>query len=194
MSNRNIFAPLGASNHVTKARADYDFYATEPKAAHLLLEREQFNHHVWECACGNNDLSNVFIEVGYDVRCSDIVDRCNNEVYDFLSMDNVSWVGDIITNPPYKQAVEFIRKALAVVDDGRKVAMFLKVQFLEGKERKKLFAQYPPKVVYVSSSRLLCAKNGDFETMRASGGSAVAYAWFVWKKGYKGDTIVKWIN
>ena len=24
--------------------------------------------------------------------------------------------------------------------------------------------------------------------------SAVAYAWFVFEKGYKGDTIVKWIN
>jgi len=30
--------------------------------------------------------------------------------------------------------------------------------------------------------------------MKAGGGSAVAYAWFIWEKGYKGDTIVKWIN
>lgn len=30
--------------------------------------------------------------------------------------------------------------------------------------------------------------------MRAGGGSAVAYAWYVWQKGYKGNTIVKWIN
>lgn len=30
--------------------------------------------------------------------------------------------------------------------------------------------------------------------MRADGGSAVAYAWYVWQKGYKGNTIVKWIN
>ena len=72
--------------------------------------------------------------------------------------------------------------------------MFLKLQFLEGKERKRLFQQYPPKVVYVSSSRILCAKNGEFEKMREGGGSAVAYAWYVWEKGYKGDTIVKWIN
>lgn len=25
------------------------------------------------------------------------------------------------------------------------------------------------------------------------GGSAVSYAWFVWKKGYHGDTVIKWI-
>ena len=30
--------------------------------------------------------------------------------------------------------------------------------------------------------------------MKENGGGALAYAWFVWKKGYKGDTIVKWIN
>lgn len=69
--------------------------------------------------------------------------------------------------------------------------MFLKLQFLEGKQRKELFKKYPPKVVYVSSSRLICAKNGDFSEYKSS---AVAYAWFVWEKGFKGDPIIKWIN
>lgn len=72
--------------------------------------------------------------------------------------------------------------------------MFLKVQFLEGKKRKKLFEKYPPKIIYVSSSRLLCAKNADFEGMIKGGGSAVAYAWFIWEKGYKDHPIIKWFN
>lgn len=70
--------------------------------------------------------------------------------------------------------------------------MFLRLQFLEGKERQRLFKNFPPKVVYVFSSRILCAKNGDFEADRYN--SAIAYAWFVWVKGYKGDTIIRWIN
>lgn len=78
-----------------------------------------------------------------------------------------------------------------MLPEGRKVAMFLKLQFLEGKARKKLFEKYPPKTVYVSSSRLICAMNGDFERYSSS---AVAYAWFVWEKGYTGDTVIKWIN
>jgi hypothetical protein len=41
---------------------------------------------------------------------------------------------------------------------------------------------------------LLCAKNAEFEKMIAGGGSAVAYAWYIWEKGYKGDTILKWFN
>ena len=72
--------------------------------------------------------------------------------------------------------------------------MFLKVQFLEGKARRKMFEKYPPKRIWVSSSRILCAKNGDFERMIKGGGSAMAYAWFVWEKGYEGDTVVKWFN
>ena len=30
--------------------------------------------------------------------------------------------------------------------------------------------------------------------MIAGGGSAVAYAWYIWEKGYKGDTVLKWFN
>jgi len=39
----------------------------------------------------------------------------------------------------------------------------------------------------------MCAKNGDFESKKKEG-SAVAYAWYVWEKGYKGETVIKWIN
>lgn len=70
--------------------------------------------------------------------------------------------------------------------------MFLKLQFLEGKARRALFEKWPPKTVYVSSSRLHCAMNGDFEKNANSG--AIAYAWYVWQKDYTGDTVVKWIN
>ena len=91
-------------------------------------------------------------------------------------------------------ATQFVTHALDLAKDGVKVAMFLKIQFLEGKERKKLFTEYPPKTIYVSSSRLLCAKNREFEKMRAGGGSAVAYAWFVWEKGFTGKPTIEWIN
>ena len=72
--------------------------------------------------------------------------------------------------------------------------MFLKLQFLEGKARRKLFNTGQLKTVYVSSSRILCAKNGEFEKMIAGGGSAVAYGWFEFQRGYNGDTTIKWIN
>ena len=110
---------------------------------------------------------------------------------DFLSIDNQEWNGNIVTNPPYAYAQEFVEKALQIIPDGKKVCMFLKLTFLEGKQRKHLFRTQPPARVWVSSSRLLCAMNGEFDKIS---GSATAYAWFVWVKGYKGETVIKWFN
>lgn len=106
---------------------------------------------------------------------------------DFLK-ETQTYDGDIITNPPYKFAQEFVEKALQLVEDGNKVCMFLKIQFLEGKSRRKLFDKNPPKTVWVSTSRIQCGKNGEFKN------SMVAYAWYVWEKGYKGETILRWFN
>lgn len=30
--------------------------------------------------------------------------------------------------------------------------------------------------------------------MKDGGGSAVAYGWYIWEKGYTGNTTVKWFN
>ena len=109
---------------------------------------------------------------------------------DFLTSERI-FDGDIITNPPYKYAIEFVKHALNLINEGHKVAMLLRLSFLEGKSRRILFNQYPPKKVYVSSNRILCAKNGDFEN---SDSSAIAYAWFIWEKGFKGTPILNWFN
>ena len=61
---------------------------------------------------------------------------------------------------------------------------------LKGTSRKIMFENYPPKIIYISSSRLACAKNGKFVNVVR----AVAYGWFVWVKGFKGDPIIKWFN
>lgn len=196
-NSNSIYKTLGASNHTDKERETNDYYATEPKAMELLLEKEKFSPIVWENAVGEGHLADVLKQHGYKVKCSDIVDRGypNTRVLDFLKFNPTKELDlDIITNPPYKNAKEFVEKSLQCISKGHKVAMFLKLQFLEGKERRKLFEISPPKIIYVASGRLLCAKNAEFEAMRKGGGSAVAYAWFIWEKGYKGKPIIDWIN
>ncbi len=192
VADRKVFATLGASNHTEQERQAEDYYATDPKAIELLLEQETFSPNIWECACGGGHLSKVLENHGYNVRSTDLVYRGYGEKtsYDFLRNEEI-FDGDIITNPPYKYASDFVTKALDSVNVGNKVAMLLKVLFLEGKNRRKLFDSAPPKFVYVFSSRITCVKNGDF-SKKSSG--ALAYAWFVWEKGYNGDTIIKWIN
>jgi len=194
-NSNSIYKTLGASNHTTEERQSEDYYATEPKAAELLLAKETFSPKIWECACGAGHLSRVFKEAGYKVRSTDLMDRgFGKPGIDFLNSNISHWDGDIITNPPYKFAQAFVEKALQIIPDGRKVAMFLKTLFLEGQGRYELFTSQPPIRIYVSSARLQCAKNAEFEKMQQSGGSAISYAWFVWQKGFDGDTTLKWIN
>lgn len=152
-NSKSVFVCNGASNHTEERQVD-DYYATEPKALELLLEREKFKDNVWECACGGGHLSEVLKLKGYI-----IVDRGyrGTRVIDFLEYSEInSW--DIITNPPYKYAKEFIEHALNISVEGTKIAMFLKLTFLESKSRKGLFEKYPFKTLYVSSARLQCAK------------------------------------
>ena len=159
--------------------AENDYYATPPRAMELLLKEESFSKDIWEPACGEGHLSKVLEANGYNVYSTDLIDRGYGiGGKDFLKEKGM-FAGDIITNPPYKYAKEFVEKALETVMPGNKVAMFLKLTFLEGKTRRALFKNNPPQAVYVSSGRLECGKNGTFK-----GRSAVAYAWFVWRRGY----------
>lgn len=184
----SVVGCLGASNHTKEERQEHDFYATDPIAAEWLMQLEELNHNIWECACGEGHLGKVFESAGHTVKATDLIDRGYGQGgVDFLACED-KFDGDIVTNPPYKYSLPFIEHALSLIPDGHKVCMFLKVQFLEGKERRKFFDEKPPKHVWVSSSRIKCGKNGNFAE------SMVAYAWYVWEKGYHGDTILKWFN
>ena len=196
--NKNsTFVTLGASNHTDKEREANDFYATDPIAIDKLIAEFEIIpfHRIWECACGTGCLSERLKYFGYDVISSDIVDRGYGEVKDFLSAtDMPDDCQCILTNPPYKYASEFIKHSLELLPDGGLCFMFLKTTFLEGQKRyDEIFNVTPPLCVMQFSKRVLCAKNGDFQRMRDGGGSAVAYAWFVWRKGYKGETTICWI-
>ena len=192
-NQKAVFTTIGASNHSTGEREPNDYYATDPKAAELLLGVEIFSSVVWKPACGEGHLAKVFEQAGYQVRSTDLIYRGYGEKQplDFLSYDGKPFDGDIITNPPYTKGAQFVEKAIETIADGHKVAMYLKLIFLETKARRAFFEKYPPRTVYVLSNRIKCAKNGDFEH---TGSSAIAYAWYVWDKGYTGDPIIRWIN
>lgn len=192
-NQKSVYATMGASNHINEQRAENDYYATDPKSVEILLENEEFSSDIWECACGEGHISRTLKNRGYTVYSTDLIYRGYGapEPFDFLSEEDSIWEGDIITNPPYKYALEFCNKALERISDGHKVAMFLKLTFLEGKKRREFFNEYPPKTIYVFTTRVNCAKNGDFEN---AGSPAVCYAWFVWEKGFKGEPVIRWVN
>lgn len=79
---------------------------------------------------------------------------------------------------------------MSILQQGNKLFMFLKIQFLESKSRKEIFKKYPPKYIYCYSERQQCSMNADFENLKAT---TQFYAWYVWEKGFVGDTVLRWI-
>lgn len=185
---------MGARNEASNTREENDFYATHPDATRLFFEKLQADKvdrslYVWEPACGQGHMSEVLEDYYPFVQSSDLVDRGYGSVRDFLK-DEGDFCGDIVTNPPFKNATEFCYKAISLLKDGCKAMMFVKIQFLESVKRKKLFDTFPPKYVYVYSQRQQCSQNGDFENLKAK---TLCYCWVIWEKDYKGPTELRWI-
>lgn len=181
----------GAHTFTEEERETNDYYATPPEAVEKLLSVETFKTDVWECACGGGHISEVLRKHNYNVYSTDIIDRNYkhlDEIKDFLFFPDKT-KRDIITNPPYSMATEFARTANEIIQDGGKIAMLLKLTFLETETRRELFRQYPPKTIYVFTSRIMCGKGGVF----TGESGAVCYAWYIWEKGFNGDPVIKWI-
>lgn len=197
-SGRAVFVCNGASGHALEDREEYDYYASEPACATWLMEIEPQITNIWENCVGGGHLAEEFRKAGKLGIVSDLVDRGYypegiraKYPLDFLTFNKV-WKGDIATNPPFVHSTKWVEHSLDCLQEGRYLALFMKITFLEGKSRRELFKKYPPIRVWVSSSRLNCAKNGDFE--KYGKGSAACYCWFIWQKGYTGSTEVKWFN
>ena len=137
-STQNVMATLNASSHSKGEREQNDYYATPPKAVEQLLELETFQNKIWECACGEGHISKVLKNFGHNVKSTDLIDRGYGDSHDFLQT-NSSYDGDIITNPPFSKANEFLLKAMDIMFNESKLAMLLRIQFLEGVARRKIF-------------------------------------------------------
>lgn len=188
---RDTLKVMGASNHCDEERSKLDYYGTDPRSTKALLKVETFQHEIWEPCAGHHLMVDVLRGAGYHVLATDIAeyDGVQHAKMDFLNIEG-EWDGDIITNPPYGLSTDFAVKALELVKPGAKVAMFLRTLFLEGNKRyEKLFKENPPRYVYVFTNRQVSDKGDDFNK-----GSAVSYSWFVWIKGYKGPTEIRWIS
>ena len=185
----NVYFHGVDKNCKTENRAEQDYYSTPPEAVEYLLNYESFSHDVLEPCVGGGAIADVLTQHGYQVTCIDIVDRGYPDtiVGDFLKYEG-SFDGDVITNPPYNIQTSFVLKCLGV---GRKVALLLKLSFLETIDRyDSIFCECPPNRVYVFVKRISCLKNGE-DTCK---GSSVCYCWYVWdQEAYSDDTLVYWI-
>jgi hypothetical protein len=176
-------------------RQSNDFYATRPHDVILLHKYEPsiVNGRIWECACGCGHISETLLGLGAtDIYSSDIIDYGYGHVEDFITSDHTNEFDTIITNPPYKDSIDFVIHALNQVKCGGRVIMLLRTLFLEGQERyNAIFKHNNPKYVYIFSKRTYGLIGGDSNNKSSS---AMSHSWIIWEKGYRGETIVKWLN
>ena len=177
---------------MSRERVENDYYATPPESTIALLEREKFFGGILEPCCGEGHISEVLKNYGYEVISNDLVDRGYGEFNeDFLTSDNLR-ADNVLTNPPFKFAKEFIEKSLAITTG--KVAMFCKIQLLEGVSRREMFENTPLKTVYVFTKRQNPFRNGSpVDENGKKWASTMCFAWFVWEHGYEGKPSIEWI-
>lgn len=172
----------------SQKRAKGDFYPTPPHATEALLSVEKFEGTILEPACGQGHISKVLKNNGYAVTSRDLLEYGYGEQgHDFLFFQQANSFDNVITNPPYSMAKEFVEAALNV--SRNKVAMLLKLSFLEGVTRQQFFKETPFKKIYVFSRRISLTRLG--EPMVNKG--MITFAWFIWDKQHKGEPTIDWI-
>ena len=167
-----------------------DYYRTPIKDIETFLNSMNYDINI--------DWNNVLIldptaggseteEMSYPVAIEKTFGKCNIKTIDIRDDSRAETKGNylemsldykpnvIITNPPFNQAIEVIKKSIEDVEDGGYVIMLLRLNFLETKARKEFFDNYMPSYIYVYHRRL--------SFVEGKGSDSVAYAHFIWKKG-----------
>lgn len=147
----------------------------------------------WEPTCGRGFMAATLAEYFGAVRASDISPFGYGELLDFLTIeaaratdrDRPDW---IVTNPPFRLAEEFARRALDLARVG--TAMLVRTGFIEGAGRyRRLFETRPPTLVAQFVERVPILR-GRVDP-RAS--TATGYCWLVWDRKATGATRLEWI-
>jgi DNA polymerase bacteriophage-type len=179
----------------THAERGVDLYETPDVAVEALLRVEKIPYRVWEPACGPGRIVNVLRAHGHEVIASDLIDYGTDPtaIYgrDFLKEQQAPEdIGAILTNPPYKWAEEFVRRALEL--SPRIVIMLLRLAFLESERRRDILENCGLARIHQFRKRLPMMHRAGWEGKKANSG--MAFAWFVWDREHSGPPTVQRIS
>ena len=122
MLGRGLCSMRIQSRHDHAARG-LDAYFSPPEAIQSLLglEAEHLPRCVWEPAAGDGAIVGPLRQAGFEVIASDIADYglplCATGI-DYLCATPPKGVSGVITNPPYRLALPFARKAASEMPYG----------------------------------------------------------------------------
>lgn len=179
-----------------------DLYPTPPLATYVLKKYVNLPRIIIEPCAGRGNISIELLRYGYDVRSYDLHEyddplcsiTTGQDVMDLQRPDKKN-VG-LITNPPYHKDLprKIAEKGVNKFDF---TALFVRLTFLEGKKRKKLFTEHPPSDILFLSDRIRF-DTGLVEPINKTHqlGGMIAYMWIVWDKrpwNKPENTRLRWI-
>jgi hypothetical protein len=173
-----------------------DLYETPAVATLALMRAEKLPEIIWEPACGPGSIVATLRDAGHKVYATDLVNYgCPDSEHgvDFLMEHSApTYIGAIVTNPPFKLANEFVEHALLLAP---KVIMLLRLAFIESERRRAILDCGKLSKVYVFRNRLPMMHRAGRGTMAAkTNSSAMAFAWFVWDQAHNGPTEMRRIS
>jgi hypothetical protein len=185
---QNVSHAVMAQRH--EALDSLDDFPTPPWATRALVEHVLRRHvdtrqSVWEPACGRGLMSETLREyfprlIASDIHAyPDFLGSTLPFVEDFLDprppappVMPLDW---IITNPPFRLALDFALRAFEIATEG--VALLVRTSWLEGAERyERLFKPHPPSIYAQFCERVPMVK-GRWDP---NASTATSYAWVVW--------------
>lgn len=163
-----------------------DYFPTPPWATRALCEHVLIGHGwrrdnlaaqtFWEPACGQGHMAKPLCEYFECGRASDVHAYGYGAVEDFLFARKRAGIVDwVITNPPFRLAMQFILEAREIASQG--VCMLVRTSFLESGERyRELFLPHKPLIVapFVEHVPMLKGR------LDRNASSATSYTWIVW--------------
>lgn len=180
--------------HSGYVRDPHDWYVEPPFCTELLLDRVQFEK-VWDPACGRGTIVETCHTRGIEAIGTDIVDRIHADSplsVDFLSptlAPPLDWT-DIITNPPYRHAEAFVRRAFEL--DARRIAVLVRLDFLASQRRQVLFREYQPILVLVLSRRPSMPPGQALLNGTKPTSGQHDYCWIIWGPWLREPTTIEW--
>lgn len=188
-----------------RGRSPRDFYITPLELADAAIHQLRWDYfqgnypkYVLDAGCGTGIWGLPFSRESYvcGIDINPNVDDLTMHYYDevkqgdFLRFNVMAKYDLVYGNPPYSLAEQFIRHSFDLIQDKGYIYFLLRLSFLEGMKRGKgLFKEFPIKRVYICSRRpSFYSTNGKHTT------DTLAYAMFLWQKGYAGKTELSFLD
>lgn len=154
-------------------RNSTDFYPTPGDVTRVISDYMSLSgKRVWEPACGAGHMVDELESNGALVVATELnYQGCGIGGVDFLEAEIPNGIDVIVTNPPFKLAEQFIRRA---IHHGIPFAMLLKSQYWHSSKRKALFDLKKPEAVLPLTWR------PDFHFGSKGGSPTMEVIWTVW--------------